>query len=855
MIKKTISLFGLILILPVLCFADIKITSLSSNKNKNFDSILFGASETRNVFLLNDSWKAYHESDPTKKVSISVPAAFEGVDVLVFERNFALTEQQIKNNLIKVGLLGLNNAAEILVNGSNIFIHNGGVTPFEVSLPKDILRSDRDNKLSIRINRKLDSETTIPVKQRFLFPEFAGGVIRDIYLKIVPQLSISKIDYNFSLSTLSSSKINFNVKIENTEEKVRINQQTQFIVRVSLRAPSGLQFQNDYVNTIGSEDNYDARFQFELLNPVFWSPESPNVYQCEVSIVKDGIIVDKQIQLISIYQLKKTSTSLMLNGNQIALNATTYFLNETIQRDKNIYEKLREELSFIKQTGFNSVRFAKSYPHPYALKVCQELGLFAIIEMPINSIPEHFLEQNEYKLKLAGLTKEFLSGYLDYSSAIIMGVGSGFLPNSEITESYISRVAAEIKKKNILNFVSFVGIQKNKIENVDLYGLEIFSVNKDKLQEALTEQISMLGNSSVFISELTYPNFKGNSSGYLVKNSREAQAKYFEEIINLTRVNKLSGFVINSLFGYKGAFPSIIMGFESNNKYGLNVINHGGNTNFISYKIIQSKLISGSKVTIPIGTRKEDKTIVFIVIALILSIIMAVLINTKKKFREDATRALLRPYNFFADIRDHRILSGIHSSILMLILAASAALLITIILHYLRNDILLEKLVLAFASTRMMYAISYLAWNPQICFAVIFIFAVIKIVVLSLIIKFASLFIKTKVPLSNIYFMVIWALLPLSLFLPVELVLYKILMYETFNLVITVMLVLFFLWLFFRLLKGVYVIFDVRPSLVFIYSFIFLFVLLGGILLKYQLTHSIVYYLSNSLKQYSSMLN
>ncbi|KAF0151813.1 MAG: Beta-galactosidase/beta-glucuronidase domain protein [Ignavibacteria bacterium] len=852
---KLISFYCLILLFPILNLAEIKVTSLPSNKNQTFDRILFGSSDTRNVFLINDSWNVYHASDYGKKVKISVPAVFDGIDVLVFEKNVEFTEQQIKNNQIKIGFLGLSNSAEISLNGNTIFIHYGGAVPFDVSLPKDILRWDKANKITVKVNSKLDSEATIPTKQRFLFPEFSGGIIRDVYLKIVPQLSISKVDYSYTLGNLNSGKINFDVHVENTTTKEKINQQTQFYVLVNLYNSAGSQFQESFSQVIGTEENYDARFEFYIQNPVLWSPESPNVYLSEISLIKDGVIIDKHAQEISFYQLNKSDNSFLLNGNPFAFNGTTYFLNETQPREKNLYEKIREELSFIKQTGFNSIRFAKSYPHPYALKVCQELGLFALVELPLNSVPEHFLEQNEYKLKLAGFAKEFLSNYLDYTSALLMGVGSGFLPNSFITEKFLTRVASEFKKKNILSYASFVGVQTQRIENVDLFGLEIFSVTKDLLEENLTSSISALGNSSIFLSELTYPNYKGSSAGYLVKNSKEAQAKYFEDVINLSRKNKISGFFINSLFGYRGAFPSMFAGFNEQNKYGINVINHSGNTNFIAYKVLKSKLTGGSKVTIPIGSRKEDNPIAFIIIALALSVTMAVLINTKRKFREDATRALIRPYNFFADIRDHRILSGIHSSILMLIIAASAALLVTIILFYLHNNILFEKLLLSFASSRLMLAVSYLAWNPQTCFVILLLAVVLKIALLSLIIKFGAFFVKTKVPLSSIYFTIIWALLPFTLFLPVELILYKVLMMEAANSIIAILLTIFFLWLYLRLIKGIYVIFDVRPLFVYLYSFIFVFVLLGGVLLKYQLTHSVFYYLSNAVMQYNSMIN
>ncbi len=855
--RKFRFLFTLVLLLPILTKAEIKVTSLPANKNQSFDSILFGASETRTVFLINDSWTVYHENNPYSKVKISVPAVFEGEDVLVFERSLELTEHQINKNQIKIGFLGLNNGAEISVNGNSIFIHYGGATPFEVSLPKDILRFDKANRISIKINRKLDSETTIPTKQRFLFPEFGSGIIRDVYIKIVPQFSISKVDYSYILDQFSNGKINFNVHIENSSEKTSLTQQTQFAVNVNLR-PSGSatsQFQTNNLFTIGTEENYDARFQMSIVNPVLWSPQSPTTYLCEVTISKEGAVVDKQLQEISFFNLTKNGNNFLLNGSQFSLNGTTYLLNETQLRKKNLYEKIREELSFIKQTGFNSVRFAKSYPHPYELKVCQELGLFALIELPVNSMPEEFLAQNDFRLKLAGFTKEFISNYMNFSSSLIVGVGSSFLPDSPSTEEFISRVAKEIKKKNLISYASFFGTQTHAIENIDLYGFEIFSVPKDILEEKLTASISSLGSSSIFLSEVTYPNYKGNSVGYLVRNSKEAQAKYFEDVINYSRKQNLSGFMINSLFSYKGVFPSLYSGFDPYNKYEFNVVEHTGNTNFITYKVLQSKLTNGSKVTIPIGSRKDDNPIIFIFISLILSVIMAVLINTKKKFREDATRALLRPYNFFADIRDHRILSGIHSSILMLILAGSASLLVTIILFYMRNDILFEKLLLSFASTRLMHAISYLAWNPQICFAVIFVVAVIKFGLLSLIIKFGSFFVKTKVSLSNIYFTVVWAFLPLTLFLPVELVLYKVLVMEAANTIVIATIILFYLWMLFRLLKGVYVIFDVRPLLVYLYSFMFVLVLLGGILLKYQLTHSIIYYLSNAVKQYNSMIN
>lgn len=847
----------LFLFIPFFVQAQIKVNSLSSNQNKSFDKILFGASETRNVFLINDSWKIFQDSDQQNKISLSVPAIFDGDDILIFERKIDFTQQQLDKYEVKLGFLGLNYSAEISINGNIISNHYGGAYPFEISLPKDLLKSDRSNKISIKVNKKLDSETTIPAKQKFLFPEFEGGIIRDVYIKLVPLLSISKIDFNCSSEQLSKSIVSFNVHIDNANSNSGIKTQSQFYVHVNIYSPNGGSSiaRGDYLQTIYNEETYESHFQLDVLNPLLWSPSSPNKYVCEVSLVKDGAVIDKLERDIAFYSLKKTQEDLLLNGVPFSFNGTTYNPNETFIRNENLYDKIKTDLTFIKQTGFNSVRFIKSYPNPYALKVCQELGLFSFIELPINSIPEEFLSLNEYQLKVAGFLKEFSSSYFNFSNTIVVGVGGGLLPNSAITENFTSKICAEVKKKNLFTFASFCGFQNSKIENLDFYGFEIFSAPIDDLNDQIVPVSDALGKSSVLFSEVTYPNFKADASGYLVRNSNEAQAKYFDGIINLVQKNKLSGFFINSLLKYQGSFISLYAGYKTNQFYDFSVLGFSKNTNTIAYKLLYSKLNDGSKVTIPIGSRKDDNPIIFILIALFLSVTMAILINTKKKFREDATRALLRPYNFFSDVRDHRIISGLHTALLMLILAGAASLLFTILLFYLQNNLLLEKILLSFASRRIIKTFSFLAWNPQYCFIILFIAAAVKFAFLCLIIKFGSFFVKTRVPISSIYFTVVWAFLPLTLFLPVELVLFKILTMPTINSIVIWVLVLFHLWLLFRLLKGIYVIFDVRPLKVYLFSFVFIFLLLGGILLKYQLTHSIIFYISNAFKQYNSMIN
>ena len=242
----------------------------------------------------------------------------------------------------------------------------------------------------------------------------------------------------------------------------------------------------------------------------------------------------------------------------------------------------------------------------------------------------------------------------------------------------------------------------------------------------------------------------------------------------------------------------------------------------------------------------------FIIIALGLTVLLAVLINTRKKFREDCTRALFRPYNFFADVRDQRIISSIHTVILLFVEAGSASLLFSIILFYLKSNVLLEKILLSFGNVSYVNMASSLAWHPEKCFFYIFALLLVKIALITIIIKLASLFIKTRINYTSIFFTVVWALLPFTLLLPVELILFKILVSYGMNIYILTILTVFLLWVLQRILKGIHVIFDVNKIPVYIYSMAFVVLVIGGTLLYYQLTNSTLYYISNAIKQFKA---
>jgi beta-galactosidase/beta-glucuronidase len=169
-------------------FSQIVFKELPGYKMNFSDSSFFGLSATRSIFPLNGNWVVYSaEDDEPKKISVTVPSIFKGDARLIFEKSFNLTKEQVREKKVKLYFLGLNYIADVIVNDIVVYRHRGGEYPFNVELPREILHADKSNLITVNIFYELDSENTIPLKQRFLFPSNYGGIIRDVYLYLEGQ--------------------------------------------------------------------------------------------------------------------------------------------------------------------------------------------------------------------------------------------------------------------------------------------------------------------------------------------------------------------------------------------------------------------------------------------------------------------------------------------------------------------------------------------------------------------------------------------------------------------------------------------------------------------------------------------
>jgi len=845
------------LLLPHFSFAQIIFKELPGYKFNYSEKDFLDVTETRNVISLDGKWLVYNANDKEqKKVIVNLPSVFDGDGMLVFEKAFSLTKEQISNNKFKIYFLGLNYSADISVNNIIIYRHTGGRFSFSLDLPKDIINSDKNNIISVKLTYKADAENTIPVKQGFLLPKSYGGIFGDIYLQLLPNISINEPDISYKYDPKTNkARFVLSSKIENKDFSMRdtLARDDLLSLKIVFQSPTGSSISTpDQTFQLNRNKEKNVTENFEISSPFVWSPSNPESYTVAFSLYRNKNLIDVVNRKVSVYSLTPTKDSLLLNGLNFTLEGVTYIPSNYEYGSMLTFEQMEKDIRLIKETGFNCIRFSKIIPHPYYLTLCESMGLLAFVEIPLNLIPGKLSGDLNFIQRSQNYLNSFLKSYKRYSIIAAIGLGSSYLPGVEAQINLLNSLSGITKKQSqILTYASFARYNISRLDNIDLYGLEFINTLPNQFYSEIQKLRNELGAGRVFISEATYTVNAGNSDGYVNKYTYEAQAAYFDELIDYFSSNPLSGYFLNTMFDYRGEYSSFITGYNPDNIYHLGLSGEDRGNNRLAIKVVSAKLHNTEKVTIPIGIKKDDSPMIFIVFGIILAIILGGLVNSGRKFREDSSRALLRPYNFFADVRDQRLISGLQSNILVILVAAVSGLLISNLLFYFKGNLLFERTILAFGSHGILKAFNYLAWRPLLSILWLSAASFIVLILLTVLVKGASFFVRNRVYFSSVYYAVIWSFLPLLLLIPLGIVLYRVLSADIINGYVYLALIIFSLWIFYRLMKGIYVIFDVNSGSVYFYSILLITFVFSSIIFYYEMSNSVIEYLQITLKLFN----
>jgi len=300
-----------------------------------------------------------------------------------------------------------------------------------------------------------------------------------------------------------------------------------------------------------------------------------------------------------------------------------------------------------------------------------------------------------------------------------------------------------------------------------------------------------------------------NHNGYSDPLSIEAQAHYILNSFYVSQDEKSAGNVINSFNDYILDNPALVINNEDMYLCSSGLVSRKREQR-LSYNTLQSVFNNEKKPLLNAGSYTEKTPVTFIIVGIVLGIVLVLLINRFRRFREYLFRSMLRPYNFYADIRDQRIMSTVQTALLGVVISATLGIYLSSLFYYFRTDIVPQYIfALFFPQAGFQEWFFRLIWMAELNLVVLTILIFLVAGFIALIIRGMSFFSRNKIFISDTFTIVIWSGVPFLVLLPFSIVLTRLLVYSpAFSTLSVVILAISLVWVWMRILKSTSVVFD-----------------------------------------------
>jgi hypothetical protein len=159
-----------------------------------------------------------------------------------------------------------------------------------------------------------------------------------------------------------------------------------------------------------------------------------------------------------------------------------------------------------------------------------------------------------------------------------------------------------------------------------------------------------------------------NRRGYSDSRSLEAQARHIMRFFEAARDEKIAGSVICSFSDWRTDRPAMTTNSPDAYMQTMGIVSYEREKR-VAFDVVRS-LFSGEKVqALPVGNYSASTPIIYVIAGLIILVSLAFIYNANRRFRDSVHRSMTRTYNFFADVRDQRILTYPQSMFLVAIVS------------------------------------------------------------------------------------------------------------------------------------------------------------------------------------------
>lgn len=393
------------------------------------------------VISLNGTWKFYadskHKSTP-KNIEVPGEWVMQGFNVkpgeyAEYQRDFEIPSDW-KNNRIKLRCDAVYSECEIFVNDKKAGGHLGGFTAFETDIT-DFVQFGKDNSISVKVRSESIADSLASGSQYAVHP--LGGISRKIYLLALPDVNCSMFHVSTTFDKeFSNAKLNAEVELTNETAKdaktelrfeLRKEGEENIIFKKDIKIPEAL-------NSNSLNLNY---FSFDILKPLKWDPEHPNLYTLKMSVVSDGKVVEVVNRNFGFKQTEVRGNQVFVNNMPVKLRGVCRHEVMPLRGRSLSPGQWEEDVKLFREANVNYIRTSHYPPTQEFIEACDRMGMFVEAEGPycwaeLTEVPEALRYQALIQPDI-----EMVNTFRSNPSVLMWSIGN----ESENYKEYFSQVA------------------------------------------------------------------------------------------------------------------------------------------------------------------------------------------------------------------------------------------------------------------------------------------------------------------------------------------------------------------------------------------------------------------------------
>ncbi len=323
---------------------------------------------------------------------------------------------------------GAGQKTDVYINAEKVGSHSGGYDEFTIDITDAVNRYKRLPDFISGSRDRISKKGTIPLVIRCdnsrdleLIPSdlsdfnLYGGLYRYVNLVYVPAISLDRIHLQTERQSDGTWRILSQGRLYNPQLSKDV-----VSLDIQILQPNGQAIYHGQ-RILNPWDNMAPLFEYAIQNPILWSPDSPELYQCIVSLeTKAGKSSIQESFGLRWFEFKENGP-FFLNSKQLLLRGTHRHEDFAGLAAAIPEELIVKEMQMIKDMGVNFIRLGHYQQSRIVLELCDKLGILVWEEIPWC---RGGLGGERYQQQARDMLWAMIDQHFNHPSVMIWGLGN-----------------------------------------------------------------------------------------------------------------------------------------------------------------------------------------------------------------------------------------------------------------------------------------------------------------------------------------------------------------------------------------------------------------------------------------------